>query len=479
MSQSRGQLKMFVLLLIVVSLCTPTPALRAKALDHNAPSASGSSDPQGAKARVNELREAARRAPQSAEIHNELGLALGEAGDLAGAVAELNAATRLDGNFSQAHYNLGVTYLKRAKLARGSDDVSYYNDLESASNEFRRAYQLAPDLPMIHLQLGWIDQEIGDSSAALEEFQLAVKEAPHSAEAYYNLASAFANARSFDEAIKGFDTAVRLNPHLVAAVLGLESVRQLHGNQASVLELRRATVRQQPNSALAHVLLGHVLYVAGQAPGAVTELRKAIALDPGLAVARFYLGQALRQTGDLGGAVDQFQQASSQSPDVFEFQIELGLALLQLNRTDESISVFRKAVQQKPNNAEAHYCLGRPLQKLQSKAGAQKEFGVANELRQADRNREDAGLYVINGIQDLRSGKINEAVNSLRQAVAHAPEYPEANYYLGIALAQSGDGDAAVGAFQRAHAEKMLPSSIRERHSSRDRSWATSHHWPV
>jgi hypothetical protein len=31
----------------------------------------------------------------------------------------------------------------------------------------------------------------------------------------------------------------------------------------------------------------------------------------------------------------------------------------------------------------------------------------------------------------------------------------------------------------RYYGEKILPSPIRERHSSRDRSRATSHHWPM
>jgi len=166
---------------MVISLCAPPPALLAGVAGDDAPSASGSSYAYHASGRVSRLREAWRRDPQSAEIHNELGLALGDAGDLAGALAELKTATQLDANYSQAHYNLAVTFLKQVELAQGRDDATYYDNLQNASNEFRRAYQLAPDLSMIHMQLGWIGQEIGNFSAALEEFQLAVKEDPRSA----------------------------------------------------------------------------------------------------------------------------------------------------------------------------------------------------------------------------------------------------------------------------------------------------------
>ena len=62
--------------------------------------------------RLERLRQAVQQTPDSADAHNELGLALGEAGDLNGAAAELEKATRLAPDFAEAYYNLGITYLK-------------------------------------------------------------------------------------------------------------------------------------------------------------------------------------------------------------------------------------------------------------------------------------------------------------------------------------------------------------------------------
>src|ERR1051326_1122491 len=42
--------------------------------------------------KVDQLRAAARREPRSAQVHNELGLALGELGDLNGAAAEVETS---------------------------------------------------------------------------------------------------------------------------------------------------------------------------------------------------------------------------------------------------------------------------------------------------------------------------------------------------------------------------------------------------
>jgi hypothetical protein len=62
--------------------------------------------------RLEELRAAVRRAPKSAQAHNDLGTALGDTGDLVGAAAELETAIRLKPNYAEAFYNPGMTYIK-------------------------------------------------------------------------------------------------------------------------------------------------------------------------------------------------------------------------------------------------------------------------------------------------------------------------------------------------------------------------------
>jgi tetratricopeptide (TPR) repeat protein len=402
------------------------------------------------KERLPRLRAAVQRAPQSAEAHNELGLALGEAGYLNAALAELELAARLDSSYAQAPYNLGITYVKRAKLNRGSDETTYYRDLDNALQAFRKAYRLAPNLPRIHEQLGWLNQEIGDFSAAVEEFRQAVQENPRSAEAYNSLGTALVRAREFDDGIRAYEKAVELNANFVPAELNLENVVRQRGTNSSILGVRRAALRRQPNSAIAHALLGHALSFSDRASEATVELRKAIELAPDLAIAHFFLGQVLRQMGDLSSSVDQLRAALKQRRQTSEFRVELGLALLQQNKFGESMALLRGAVEENPSDASAHYGLARALQKTGHRVEAAKEFTQASDLGQAERNREDVALYMINGIQSLRTGKINDAVESLRQALARKPDNAEANYYLGIALAQSGDNGGSVQAFRMA-----------------------------
>jgi tetratricopeptide (TPR) repeat protein len=57
---------------------------------------------------IAKLRDAIKLAPNHAEYHYELGLALSETGDMPAVIQALQDATRLDPGLSRAWYNLGL-----------------------------------------------------------------------------------------------------------------------------------------------------------------------------------------------------------------------------------------------------------------------------------------------------------------------------------------------------------------------------------
>src|SRR5579862_9510542 len=72
-------------------------------LNPAAPPARAEKPAAPAAAKIAELRAAAGRLPQSAEAHAELGAALGESGDLGGAIQELEKAVELRNTRSEEH----------------------------------------------------------------------------------------------------------------------------------------------------------------------------------------------------------------------------------------------------------------------------------------------------------------------------------------------------------------------------------------
>jgi Flp pilus assembly protein TadD len=152
----------------------------------------------------------------------------------------------------------------------------------------------------------------------------------------------------------------------------------------------------------------------------------------------------------LPEAREQLSAAVKLSPDTTEFQMDLAAVLLKMGQLEQAVATLRRFIARNPADGPAHYMLARALQQTGRAAEAGGEFQESAALNQAKHGLEQAGLLTANGIVDLRAGKIADAVSKLRKAVELKPDYPEAQFYLGIALAQSGDGAGAIPAFTAA-----------------------------
>src|SRR5262249_9271109 len=96
--------------------------------------------------------------PAHAAAHNDLGSALGQQGDLAGAVAAFREVLRLDPGQAEVHNNLGITLLKQGDVAGGL----------AALDE---AIRLRPDYPKARTNraLAWLRQ--GDYERGWPEYE--------------------------------------------------------------------------------------------------------------------------------------------------------------------------------------------------------------------------------------------------------------------------------------------------------------------
>ena len=102
-------------------------------------------------------------------------LSYSQSADLAATIAELEDSVRRKPELAEGWYDLGQTYVRRARESDGRDTPSYFRDLERALASLRQASQLRPDLPNIHNLLGWLHQEVGDIAAAVKEFREAIQ----------------------------------------------------------------------------------------------------------------------------------------------------------------------------------------------------------------------------------------------------------------------------------------------------------------
>ncbi len=198
---------------------------------------------------LGKLRAEVRGHPDSAEAHASLGAALSDAKEWDEAVAELRKATELAPLNTTIEYNLGLVYLQKARQNEGESAVSRKQDLQSAMRILLKLSKDAPQLPGIHMHLGWLFHELGDPVTSLQEFQAATVQEPNSAEAYNDYGTALGQQEKYEDAIAEYRKAIALDPRLVSAALNLETAAHRAGKDADQLHWAEEEVKAHVGSA--------------------------------------------------------------------------------------------------------------------------------------------------------------------------------------------------------------------------------------
>jgi tetratricopeptide (TPR) repeat protein len=228
---------------------------------------------------------------ETAEEHYNLGVRFYEMGDLNGAIAEYQAALRLNPKYVSAHANLcNALYAK--------------DDLNGAIAECQAALRLNPNLAEAHYRLGAALYDKGDLNGAIVEYRAALRLNPDSAVAHHNLGAALRKKGDISGAIAEYETALRINPKYVPA---LNNLAWLYATTSD------ATLRNLPK-ALEYALqavaledgknphpldtLAEAYYVNGDSQRAVLTEKRALALP---------LDDATRKS--LQASLERYEQA--------------------------------------------------------------------------------------------------------------------------------------------------------------------------
>ena len=226
------------------------------------------------------FRETLARNPNSAFLHNNLGVELMlPPGRVPEALTEFEAAVRLEPDSADYHDNLGLALA--ATPGRLTDAIA----------EYQTALRMAPDFPAAHLNLGlaWMSMPghrqdaIAEYEKAIAEYQKTQRSAPDFWEPHLNLGIAYA---------------------------------QIPGRQADAIAEYQAALRIKPDSELAHFHLGNTFQSMGRLEEAMAEYRTALQIKPDATDARYELAYALaRIPGRVPEAIAQCQELLRVNPD--------------------------------------------------------------------------------------------------------------------------------------------------------------------
>jgi tetratricopeptide (TPR) repeat protein len=117
----------------------------------------------------------ARKAPGKARVHNNLGVALSEAGRYDESVPLYYKAISLDGYYADPYSNLAVAY-------------SMQNKIDDAIQALRNAIHIFPEYPEAYNNLGTLLLQKGSKQEAEAALHAAVKLRPYYGKAHYNIA---------------------------------------------------------------------------------------------------------------------------------------------------------------------------------------------------------------------------------------------------------------------------------------------------
>jgi tetratricopeptide (TPR) repeat protein len=210
------------------------------------------------------LQAALALRPHSAPLYINLGNALGDKGDVDGAIAAYKEALRLKQDYPLAHYNLG-----NALKAKGR--------LDEAITEYREALRIKEDYPEAHHNLGKTLCAKGDVAGAVAEYREALRTKQAFPEAYkthYNLGVILQIRRQLDEAITEYRGAIRLNEDYLEAHYNLGNALRDKGQLDDAIAEYREALRINKECAVANCNLGHILQEQGKFEQALRAFRR-------------------------------------------------------------------------------------------------------------------------------------------------------------------------------------------------------------
>jgi protein O-GlcNAc transferase len=270
-------------------------------------------------------------------------------------------------------------------------------------------------------------------------------------------AEAFATAGDFREAVALYRESVAAAPGHPAIHRRLGSALQASGAVEDAISSYRRAIELDPEEARAHDELGRLLGQGGDLRGASEHLRVAIQLDPTLVAARGALGDILCRDGRWLEGIAELRAAIALDESNWVLHSFLGSALGALGPEglDEAMDCLRRVIALAPGNVAAHLQLGLAFWARGDSAPAIAlvERAVRLDPKLATGHRALGGMLRV-------AGRVDEAIVSLRAALAIEPKDGESSYHLGVCLcSRSSDASVREGLEHLLRATALTPGN--------------------
>ena len=357
------------------------------------------------------------------------------------AAIQFSNALKIDKGYADAHYALAQAYVHLGQFG-------------GAYAELARTVQLQPTNYKARIDLGNLLIAAGKTDEAQGQGDAVLAAQPNNADAHALLSAVAARRGQKDQALIEIQRALQIDPDRAAFHEDLALLQSGDPSQSGSVEdeLKKA-VALDPKSVNAKLLLAEFYAKNSRWSDAEKTGWDAVATDPKSLAARENVASIILKEGDRARAEEVLRQASkdlASDPRGVRILADYYAGSGQL---DKAKAEFSSLAAKYPKNISVKKGYIRVL--LETKDYGTAQTVVAGLMKTDSKDPEVAGL---NGIVLLNSGKADDAVNALQNAVRDSPKDAFLQYWLGRAALAKGDINLAESSLRQA--ENLNPSGL-------------------
>ncbi len=347
-------------------------------------------------------------------------------GDIPGAQSDFEDAARFDPASSEIQLRLAQIHQMKGEL-------------EQAEGAAKEAVRLDVRNVTARLKYAQLLTARGALSDAADELDAALKVEPGHIQALLQKGSLEASLGRLNDAADSFDEVLDYDPGNAVALFSVAQIRATQGKFEEAEAYYRETIAAAPRFKRAYVDLFLLYEQYGEKKKALDMLRILTQeIDPDNEELRRLYSSALINQGDLQTAVTVLEKERQMQPGNLDVLARLGYAYFEQKNYESAIEEFRLVLARDPNNEAARYYLAVSLDSIGQSEAAEAEFV---RIKPGTAVYTESLLYRAFVLEKLQ--RQNEAVDSLRQAIAQYPDetrFPEYLAALHLRLRQTGEG---------------------------------------
>jgi len=329
-------------------------------------------------------------------------------------------------------------------------------DYEKAIQAFEFSLTYLPDRLLTLKGLIRATYASGRYAEAVAQALEAVQVHPYDAEVLQTAVLALRAAGQRKQAAEMCRRALLVRPTADLYILWGEVLREL-GNREEAITVFERGIEHAPDDPRLYLHLAEMWRVSGNHAKVIDLLERVVQIQPGDGEVYFLLGNQYYIVQQFDQAARAFREAARLNPRSIRSRANLGTALKALDRRREAEQAYLQAIAIGPDSSNensqrtADYLhtsvtLGQLYRETEQ---PERALQVYRRLLNAAFPPISSDIYAEVGLEFYLLGALDASIAAYLQALQKDPDYPNAQFNLGLAYLSRGDVERARAAYAR------------------------------